>query len=351
MRNLPDNLANLAKRGLVQISKNNPTAADVHTSTTLTDWASQYANDRADFAADALAPIVTSSKDTGYYYKYTKADWFRDEMKVRGEGGDIPMAGYRLSKTPFGIDVWSVGKPIDDQTRDAEDEPIDSDTDAVEFVTDLELIRRERAMVAAAFGTTIWGTDVTGNTSASNYGSNTVAQWDDTDSSPLEDIANYREVVKKSTGLYPNVLAIGADVWKVLKNHADILARITGGSNNADPAKITKQMVAGIMELDELVVLSSVYTADEETSAGTMTGEFIAGKVGLLMHRNPNPGRKKPTAMRTFVWQRPGCDARGTRIIRWPNVKPHVDVVEIESNFRHVVTAPDLGVYFATLVG
>jgi hypothetical protein len=329
----------------------NPNAADVHVSQTLTDWALQYSNQLTDFQADGLAPIVPSGKQFNSYYKYIKGDWFRDEMKLRGEGGDVPMAGYRLTTDTYAIKTWSVGKPIDDQVEDNEDDPLDSDQDATQFVTGLELIRREKAFAAAALATGIWGTDVTGNTSASDYGSNTVAQWDDSDSHPLLDIANYRTAVKLSTGLFPNVLAIGQQVWDKLKNHADILSRITGGSNNGNPAMVTKQLVASLMELEEIVVFSAVENTDEETAAGSMTGSFISGKHGLLMHRNKNAGRKGATAIKTFTWTRPGTDARGQRILRWPNIKPHVRLVECESNFVHKVVASDLGVFFNGLVG
>ena len=335
---------------LVSIAKSNPNRADLHVNSTLTDFSSAYANDQMDFGADRCSPVVGSSKATNYYWKYLKGDFFRDEMELRGEGGDIPMAGYRLDKQLFGIDVWSLGKPIDDQVEDNTDDPINNDQDAVDFLTGLEMIRRERAFAAVAYVDSVWGVDVTGNTSASAYGSNTIAQWDDDNASPLEDIAHYREYVKLQTGIYPNVLSIGADVWKKLKNNSSILSRISGGSNNGSPAMVTKQLVAGLMELDEIIVHSAVHNPDEETAATSMTGTFIVGKEGLLMYRNPNPGWKRPSAMRTFAWSRPGVDARGVRMLRWPNYKPHVDLVEIESNFRHVITGADLGVRFKTLV-
>ncbi len=39
-----------------------PTNRDVHVNTVLTDWAMAYANNRSDFKADLLAPMVSSSK-------------------------------------------------------------------------------------------------------------------------------------------------------------------------------------------------------------------------------------------------------------------------------------------------
>ena len=325
-----------------------PSNRDVHVNSVLTDFAVSYANQRADFKADMLAPVVPSKKQTDLYFKFLKEDWFRDEMKKRGPGGAVPMAGYRLTTVPFSIDVWSVGKPIDDQTRDNEDDILDSDEDATQFVMNLELIRREKNFAATCLTTGVWGTDVTGNTSASVYGSDTVAQWDDSDSHPLLDIAEYRERVKLETGLWPNVLVVGAAVWKKLKNHDDILERITGGSNNGSPAKVTLELVAGLMELEEVVVMDAVEnTADEGQD---MTGAFIAGKHGLLMHRNVNAGRRGATAVKTMTWQRPRTDRTGRAILKYPD-GPHKDVVEVESCFAHHVCAADLGVFFNGLVG
>jgi hypothetical protein len=324
-----------------------PTSRDAHVNTVLTDWAVRYMNEATDFKADLLAPIIPSKKKTNSFYKFEKADWFRDEMKKRGEGGPVPMAGYRLTTEPFEIDVWSVGKPIDDQTRDNEDDILDSDEDATQFVMNLERIRREKAFCTAAMATGKWSTDVTGNTSASVYGSNTVAQWDDADSSPLEDIAYYRSAMKLATGLNGNVLAIGRQVWDVLKNHPDLLSRITGGSNNGNPAKVTAEIVAQVMELEELVILEAVENTALE--GATMTGAYIAGKHGLLMHRNLKAGRKGATAIKTMTWQRPRSDASGIAILKYPQTV-HMDVVECESNFVHKICATDLGVFFNGLV-
>jgi hypothetical protein len=325
-----------------------PTSRDVHVNQILTDWAVQYSNKLTDFQADNLAPLVPSKKRTNSYFTYEKADWFRDEMKERGEGAPVPMAGYRVNAdSSYTIKTWSAGKPIDDQVEDNEDDPLDSDEDATQFVMNLERIRREKAFAAECLATSKWGTDVTGNTSASVYGSNTVAQWDDSDSSPLEDLAYYRTKVKLATGLDPNVFACGRQVWDVLKNHADVLARITGGSSNGNPALVTRQTVAALFELEEIVVLEAVENTAIEGAA--MTGAFIAGKHGLLMHRNKSAGRKGATAVKTFTWQRPKTDASGIAILKYP-VDAHRRMVECESNFIHKIVATDLGVFFNGLV-
>jgi hypothetical protein len=325
-----------------------PTSADGHVVQVLTDWAIQYANDANDFKADLLAPNIGHKHRAVRIHKYDKAPWFTDEMEVRAEGADVPMSKYTLSNSLFEVPVWSLGKPIDDQQRDNEDDILDADEDATQFLMGKERIRREARFSEKCLTTGVWGTDVTGNTSASVYGSNTVAQWDDGDSHPLLDIAEYRSRVKLATGLWPNVLAIGSQVWDKLKYHDDILEAMRGGSTSQNPSKATLQAVASLMELEEIVVMDAVKNTADLPQA--MTGAFIAGKHGLLMHRNMNAGRKGATAVKTLTWQRPGCDARGFRILK-SKKNIHVDIVEVEANYEIIIPCNDLGVFFNGLVG
>jgi hypothetical protein len=323
-----------------------PTTADVHVAPVLTDWAIAYANDAKSYKADLLSPNVPYTKREAKFYTYDKAPWFTDEMTKREAGAPVPLSGYTLSTTLFEIDTWSLGKPIDDQTRDNEDDILDSDEDAARFLMEKERIRREKAFAAACMATGKWGLDITGNTSASVLGTS-IAQFDDGDSHPLVDMAYYRTYIKLQTGLDGNVLALGRQAWDSLKNHADILDRLKGGATVADPAKVTQQAVAAIMELDEIVVMDAVENTADAPKA--MTGAFIAGKHGLLMHRNMNAGRKGATAVKTITWQRPGCDARGFRMLK-SSLDIHRDLVEVESNFVVKICASDLGVFFNGLV-
>ena len=323
-----------------------PTAADSHVAQVITDWAIAYANEQTSYKADLLSPNVPCPNRSAKFYTYDKAPWFTDEMQVRGEGAPVPLSGYTLSTTLFEIDTWSLGKPIDDQTRDNEDDILDSDQDAAAFLMEKERIRREKAFAAACLATGKWGLDITGNTSASVEGTS-IAQFDDADSHPLVDMAYYRTYIKLQTGKDGNVFALGRQAWDKLKNHADILDRLKGGATSIDPAKVTQQAVAGLMELDEIVVMDAV--KNTATAPKAMSGSFIAGKHGLLMHRNMNAGRKGATAVKTVTWKRPGTDARGFRMLK-SAIDIHRDLVEVESNFTVKICASDLGVFFNGLV-
>lgn len=325
-----------------------PTQSDSHVNGPLSDMSVQYQQELTAYKADSLAPIHASEKQSDLFFKFTKDFWFRDGMQKVGPGSAAPRLGYGVETDSFAIDVWAAAKAISDQVRANEDAPLNSDRNAMQFLTRLERIRREKSFAAACMATSKWALDVTGNTSASSYGSDTVAQWDDGDSHPLLDIAEYRTRVTLKTGYNPNVLVLGRQVWDDLKNHADIVARISGGSTNGSPALVTRELVAGLMELDEIVVMDAV----ENTAAdgATFSGSFIAGKHGLLMYRDPTAAIESVTAVKTFTWQRYAGAANGTRMLTYRDENIHSDIVEIESAFAHKIVATDLGVFFNGLV-
>jgi len=324
-----------------------PTPSDVHTNATLSDMSVMYQDEMGDYQADQIAPVHASPKQSDLFYKFTKDYWFRDAMKLTGPGAAAPRAGYGVETDSFHCDVWTVAKAIADQTRANEDNPLNSDRNAMQFVTRLERIRREKSFAAACMAASKWTTDITCNDSASVPGTS-ICQFNDADATPLEDIAYYRSFLKRTTGLNGNVLVLGRLAWDALRNNADILARITGGSNNGNPAMATREIVAKLMDLEEVVVLDAV----ENTAAegATFAGAYIAGSSGLLMYRNKSASVESVTAVKTFTWQTYSRSPNGTRILKYRDENVHSDIVEMHSAFVHKIVAADCGVYFDDLV-
>lgn len=326
-----------------------PTPSDVHVNRPLTNMSVAYMQALTKFQADNLCPIMPSDKRSNSFFKFSKEYWFRDEMKKRGVGAPAPRAGYGITTDSFECQLYAVAKQIDDQVRVNEDTPLNSDRNAMQFITRIERMNREKSFKAACWNTGIWSTDITGNTSTSAIvASSTLKQWDQATSTPIDDMAVLKTVMEKSTGFTPNVMAVGADVWARLVTNAQILDRISGGTTNASPAMVTKQLVAQMFELDEFIVLSAV----ENTAAegATFSGSYIFGKQGLLMYRDTTPGIETVTACRTITWQQYAGNANGTRILKWRDESVHSDIVEIESTYTHKVIASDLGIFVNSLV-
>lgn len=324
-----------------------PVQSDVHVNVPLTNMSVAFMQDLKKFRADDAAPLMPSEKKTNAYFTFDKEFWFRDELKIRGPGATGARVGYGITPASFTTDVWSAGKAIDDQVRANEDVPLNSDRNSMQLLTRLERIRREKSFNATFMLSTAWTTTYTGVPGAP--GALQVKQWDQATSTPLEDIANLITVMEILTGMTPNILCIGALVWKILKNHAEIINRVTGGANNGSPAMVTRELVAMLFGLDELIVFSAV----ENTAAQgiAFNGAYIVGKVGLLMYRDASAGIEVATACRTITWRQYAAGTSGTRILKWRDENIHSDVIEIESAFGHKVIAPDLGIFLTALVG
>lgn len=326
-----------------------PTPSDVHVNRPLTGMSVAYMQSLTKFQADNLAPIMTSEKKSDLYFKLTKDYWFRDVMRQRGVGAPAIRAGYGVETDSFLCDLWAVGKPIDDQVRANEDTPLNSDRNAMQFITRLERLNREKVFKSTCWGTGKWATDITGNTSASAItASSTLKQWDQSTSTPIDDVAVMMTVMEKLTGFTPNVLAIGAEVWERLKINAQILDRITGGASNTNPAKVTPQLVAQLFEIEELVILRAVENTAAENA--TFAGEYVFGKQGLFMFRDRTEGIETATACRTITWRQYAGNRNGTRILKWRDESIHSDIVEIESAYVPKIIAADLGIFISSLV-
>lgn len=325
-----------------------PTPGDVHVNVPLTNMSVAYLQSLDGFAADRLAPINPSDKQSNIWYKFTKSYWFRNAMQKRPPGAQAAEAGYGLVTDSFFADVWAVKKPIADQTRSNEDSPLSSDRNAMQFLSRLERINREVQFAATALQTGVWAQDVTGV--AAGPTATQVLQWNDAAATPLTDIAKWKNAMLKSTGFAPNVLSIGPEVWEKVQFNSQILARVNGGSTNGNPAVVTKQLVAQLMGLEELIVAEAVQNTDPERGTDTMTGAFITGKVGLLLYRDETMGPEVATAIKTFTWQQYAGARNGIRIKKYRTEPTASDNVEIESAYVHKIVATDLGTFFTALV-
>lgn len=328
-----------------------PTPGDRHVNRPLTNLSVALMNEMTDYVADVASPIIPSDKQTNVFYTYTKDFWFRDQLQVRGPGAEAEELGYGMSTDSYAIVVWAGKQPVDDQTRSNEDsEVLNADQDAMEYVTQLERIRREKSFASTYLAASTWTTDWDGAAS-DTPGADEVEQWDRTGSLPIQNIRAAATEVHLLTGKRPNHLAMGREVWDELADHADVIDRVKAGGAPGAPAPtiVTQQAVAQLMELEALHVMQSV----ENTAAegATFAGSYIAGKDALLYYLPRSPGRKVASALYTFTWQQYAAAANGTRIKKYRVEQNAADFVEIESAFVHKIISADLGAFIDGVVG
>lgn len=319
----------------------NPTRGDVHVNRPLTNISIAYIQNADNFIAEKVFPNIPVQKQSDRYFKYERADWFRDDAEKRAPGTESAGGGFRIDNTPsYFADVWALHKDVDDQIRANADAPINMDRDATEYVTQQLMLRREKQWAADYFITGIWTTQKQGVAAAP--GANQFLQWDDASSTPVEDITTTAIDIAKLTGFKPNTLVLSPYVFNTLKNNADILDRI----KYTQRGTVTTDILASLFEVDRVLV--AMATSNKAAEGAVDNYDFVVSdKAALLCYSNPSPSILTPSAGYTFSWTGYlGAGTSGNRIKRFRMEELSSDRIEGEMSFDLKLIAADLGAFF-----
>lgn len=327
---------------------NNPDVGDLHVDALLTELSIAFMNPDDAYIADKIFPRIGVQKQSDVYALYEKDAWFRDfgaQMR-RAPGTKAARSGWTVDLTnTYLCQNEAIATGIADELRGNADSIFDLDLDATKFVTNAQMMRRERMFVADFMKTGTWTTDKTGGSS--------FTLWSDYASSdPIGDVESWHDTLRQLIGRRGNKMPLGAQVWRHLKNHPDILDRLKYGQTPGSPAKITRNIVAGLFELDELLVFEGVYaTNGEDTTPATVTLADIVANDALLCYVPSAPSRLTPAAGYTFVWEPlAGGGASPHYIRRYREDQEGQDVFESRAYFDQVKTAADAAVFISGAV-
>ena len=311
-----------------------PSRSDVHVDGPLTNISVAFTQNADNFVAGQVFPNIPVSNQSDAYFVYPRGSFNRDDMEVRAPGSESAGANYELSTDTYSAPVRALHKDIADQVRANTDSPLAPDREATEFLTQKALINREVNWAANFFGAGIWDTDVT-----------TGLNWDDgANSDPIADIRTGVRTVLQNTGFAPNTLVLGRQAWDILLDHPDLVGRIDRGQT-VGAAKIMRQNVADLFEIDQVLVMNAIQNTAAKGAADVHS--FIGNSVdGLLCYAAPSPGIMTPSAGYTFSWTGfLGASQDGMRIKRFRHDLISSDRIEIESAYDHKLIASELG-YF-----
>ena len=320
-----------------------PFGAQVHVNRPLSNISQAYLQDAEDYIADKVAPVVPVLKQSDRYFTYTKGDWFRDEAQLRAPGTESAGGGYNLTNTStYYAPVYAYHKDVDPQIRANSDLPLNADRDATLWITQRLLLKREILVVNVMFQTSTW----TGGPNGVDFTPS--PQWNQANSTPLEDLETLIWSIKSQTAKFPNRLVLGAHVWETLKNHDEIIQRVKYTQRGVTTTEILASLIAppGVDNFQVLVAAAIENTAPENT-AGTNTFQFITPqKNALLLYAEPNPGIMVASSAYIFTWTGLlGAGAFGSRISQIPAPLLGIGTVRTEGElaFAATLVGVDLG--------
>lgn len=322
-----------------------PSQSDLHVNVPLTNVSVAYMQSADSYIADKVFPKVPVKKQSDLYWKYSKSDWRRTDVARRAPSTETPGVGWNVDTDSYFAHVYGVHKDIDDQLRANADSNFLLDRDSTEFVTNQLLLKRDIDWASTYFTTGVWD---------NNYdGDSDFTKWSDAASDPISQVAQYVIDFRKKTGFAPNIMVLGAEVMKALKNHPDIIDRIKYTQRGI----VTEDLIATMFGVNEIYTsYASKATGPQKPDAGAQDAaasyEFINNaKSALLLYAPSAPSLMTPSAGYTFTWNGYlGGNTEGIKIKRFRMEHTASDRIEAEMTYDMKVVAPDLGVYLADVV-
>lgn len=323
----------------------NPTPNQGHVDQLLTNVSVAYIQSNDKFVADKVFPVVPVAKASDFYLEFPRGHFFRDEVGKRPLGGQSRVAGFDLEKKPYYAEEQGLSSNLDDRERANATAPYDPEQSRILFLTQQHLIHRDRDWASKYFKTGVWGTDLAGTSSAPGAGQ--FLQWDQANSTPIEDIDEKKDIIAENTGFEPNVLVLGRKTFRILKNHPDVVDRVKYTARGV----ITQDLLAELFGVERVLIPGGVHNTAAEGVADSF--EFILPKTdALLVYAAPSPGLDQPSGGYTFSWTGLlGNAAFQSGVWRGRDERAHSDWFEVRMAYDMKVVAQDLGIFFSNCVG
>lgn len=218
----------------------------------LTELARGYSN--SSFVFPKLFPIVPVAKEGGKIPQFNKEAFkiYNTERAIRAKSNRISPDLH--TTIDYVCTEHDLEYPID--YREESEDMLNLRQHATNVVTDAILLKNEKSAADIA------------QTTASYASGNKVTlsgtdQWTNAASDPIDDIETARYAIRAKIAKFPNVAIIGAQAFKVLSHHADVLDKISYDQHSV----MTVKLLQTLLNIPNIFVGEAVY----ETDAGVMT--------------------------------------------------------------------------------
>lgn len=321
--------------------------------TALTNMAQAYYQNAANYFAKAIFPVCRVSLSSDNYYVFNKEDLLKDSWQRKPAYGKVMPAVVSEHMETYNCQVDQMIMGIDeirqtDLQRRQGPALRDPRQQRTKTIAEQANIHQDRLFADGFFRSGVWANELTG-IDDTNVGENQFIKFSNGNSDPIKFIADQKLKMHQQTGRTPNKLAIGANVFNALRQHPGILERVIHGGTSANPAQVTKNALAELFEVDELVVLMSIMNQAKMGKEADM--QFIGDPNALLLaYATSSPSVDEPSAGYIFTWDMLG-DGQMLPIFHYPGENgTHSEYVEGLMAYDMRKTADDLAVFCKDVV-
>jgi hypothetical protein len=270
------------------------TGRDLHIDQNLTNVALNYRP--AGMIADMIAPIVQVAKETDLYPVFSQKEALAIEDTKRARGTQahritrsVSSEGYRAENYALRYDV-----PIEDRANMDAAYAFELEAGAARYLVDKLVLDWDKRVLQTV-----------GSASNVSTGFLTGSSWLLT-GDPVSQIYKAIEQVQATTAYRPNRVLFGWQAYNYFRRNSNVRNFVLGSNNGG--GVISRAQVAGIFEVDQVLVSEAFYNSANEAAAISLANTFPADSV-LVYHAPSAPSREVPSFMYSFRWTAPGLPA------------------------------------------
>lgn len=322
--------------------------------TALTNMAQAWYQDQKNYFAKAIFPICKVNLSSDNYYVWDKEDLLRDSWAKKPEYGQVMPAVLSEHTETYNVTVdqmimgISQIRQTDLERRQGPSFARDPRQQRTKTIAEQASIHQDRLFAENFFKPGVWTNEWTG-VDDTNVSGKQFIKFTNDNSDPIKFIADRKLEMHEQTGRTPNKLAIGAEVFNALRQHPAILERVKYGGSTANPASVTKNVLAQLFEVEDLVVLMSIMNKARLGAEAEMG--FIGDPKSLLLaYATDTPSIDEPSAGYIFTWDMLGDGQIMPIFHRIKDDATHSEEVEGLMAFSQKKTSDDLAVFCAEVV-
>ena len=334
----------------------NPTYVDVYKNLSTGNWKpniyltnlaiAQFQN-AADFVATRLFPVVPVQLPNAKYYKFSKGDLARDNMKRKPTFGKVIPAVLGNSEDSYDCKVDQLIIGIDQISAipfQRTNAPGVADPRRAKVRAAMEQAHLHLDLMFAEkfFKAGVWTNEWVGKLATPS--TNEFIRFDVTGADPIQFVDNRIMEIQREGRRKVNKIALGYKTYVALKNNAAILDRVKFSGSSANPAKVNEATLAELFGVEQVTVMASTYNKAGLGEAVDM--DFVCDETGMLMVYAPNsPQIDEPSAGYTFAWDMLG----GSQYIAVSQYEgepgTHSEFIEALCSYDMKKTGEDLACY------
>ena len=321
--------------------------------TALTNMAQAWYQNPANYFAKAIFPICRVQQSSDNYYIFNIEDLLRDGWQRKPEYGTVMPAvvsehtdTYRVVVDQMRMGISNI-RETDLQRRmgPAIKDPRQQRT---KTIAEQANIHQDRLFAEKFFVSGAWANEWSGIDGTVTTGKQFI-KFSNGNSDPIRFINEQKNAMHERTGRTPNRLALGANVFDALILHPAILERVKYGGTTANPANVTRNVLAELFGVEDLVVMRSIY------NQARMGAEADIRYIGdpnamLLAYATDAPSVEEPSAGYIFTWDMLG-DGQYMPIFHYPGENgTHSEYIEGLMAYDMKKTSDELAVFCTDVV-